>query len=88
MQLYLRQPIASISRPVRQLKSFDKIALKAGESRRIELSVPTRDLGYHDAQGRTIIEPGRFEVFVGNSSLADVKGEFILAAKRSVVVRP
>ncbi len=77
-QLYVRQPVAGISRPVRQLKAFDKIMLKAGESRRISLGLAAGALGYHDAQGRYIIEAGRFELFVGNSSLAGLKGEFML----------
>ncbi len=81
VQLYVRQPVASISRPVRQLKAFEKISLKAGESRRITLSVDAAALGHHDAQGRYMVEPGRFEVFMGNSSLADLKGEFMLAGR-------
>ncbi len=81
VQLYVRQPVASISRPVRQLKAFEKITLKAGKSRRIVLSVSSGELGYHDAQGRYIVEPGRFEVFVGNSSLTDLKGEFTVTGR-------
>jgi len=81
VQLYVRQPQASISRPVRQLKAFDKIMLKAGERRRVTLTVKAVDLGYHDAQRRHIVEPGRFEVFVGNSALTDLKGEFMLAGR-------
>ncbi len=81
VQLYVRQPVASISRPVRQLKAFEKIALKAGEARRVMLWVSPADLGYHDAIGRYIVEPGRFEVFIGNSSLADLKGEFMVKGR-------
>ncbi|MGL4438451.1 MAG: glycoside hydrolase family 3 C-terminal domain-containing protein, partial [Bosea sp. (in: a-proteobacteria)] len=89
VQLYVRQPVASISRPVRQLKAFDKVQIKAGDSRRISLSIPASSLGYHDAQGRYIVEPGRFEIFVGNSSLAELKGGFTLAAAlRRVGARP
>ncbi len=78
-QLYIRQPMARISRPVRQLKGFQKIALKPGESRKVTFTVPATELGYHDAQGRYVVEPGRFEIHVGNSSLAELKGEFQLA---------
>lgn len=81
-QLYVRQPVATISRPVRQLKDFEKVALKPGESRRISFDVPARDLGYHDARGRHVVEPGRFEVYVGASALADLKGEFTLTDAR------
>lgn len=81
-QLYIRQPVASISRPVRQLKAFEKVALKAGESRRVRFTVPAGALGFHDAQGRLRVEPGRFEAFVGNSSAAALTGDFVLAAPR------
>jgi beta-glucosidase len=77
-QLYVRQPVASISRPVRQLKAFEKVMLQAGESRRLTFTIPARDLGFHDAQGRWRVEPGRFEAFVGASSLADLKVDFAL----------
>jgi beta-glucosidase len=76
VQAYVRQPVASISRPVRQLKGFEKIALKAGETRRVTFRIPADSLGYHDAQGRYRVEPGRFEVFVGGSSLASLNADF------------
>lgn len=81
-QLYVRQPVASVSRPVRQLKDFRKVALQPGESRRVSFEVRAADLGYSDARGRTVIEPGRFEVFVGGSSRADLKGEFRIEQAR------
>ncbi len=79
-QLYVRQPVAAVSRPVRQLKGFEKVVLKPGESRRVSFELRAADLGYHDAQGRFIVEPGRFEAYVGGSSLAELKGEFMLEA--------
>ena len=82
VQLYVRQPHAGISRPVRQLKAFDKIMLNAGESRRVTIEIKASTLGYHDAQGRYVVEPDRYEVFVGNSALADLKGEFTLSGRR------
>jgi beta-glucosidase len=81
-QLYVRQPVALISRPVRQLKGFQKVALMPGESRTVSFSLRAADLGYHDAQGRYVVEPGRFEVFAGGSALAGLKGEFRLIAAR------
>lgn len=65
VQLYIRDPVASISRPVKELKGFQKILLKAGERRRIEFSVGEEDLKFHDAQLRHIAEPGEFRVQVG-----------------------
>jgi beta-glucosidase len=82
-QLYVRQPVASISRPARQLKAFQKIALKAAESRRVSFTLPVSSLGWHDAQARFQLDAGRFEVFAGGSSLADLKGEFTLQPART-----
>jgi beta-glucosidase len=78
VQLYVRQLVASRSRPMRQLKAFARISLKPGESRRVSLSVPARDLGFHDDEGRYRIEPGPFDVFVGRSSRASLSGRFEL----------
>jgi beta-glucosidase len=76
VQLYVRQLVASRSRPMRQLKAFAKISLKPGEIRRVTLSVPARDLGFHDDEGRYRLEPGPFDVFVGRSSRASLSGRF------------
>jgi beta-glucosidase len=79
-QAYVRQPVARRSRPVRQLKAFTKVALKAGESRRISFEIAAADLGYHDDAARHRIDPGAFELFVGGSSMADLKAGFTLLA--------
>lgn len=76
IQLYIRQKVASVSRPVRQLKAFEKIVLAPGESRKVTLKVPVSQLGFHDDAGRYAVEPGPFEVFVGTSSDATQQGEF------------
>jgi beta-glucosidase len=80
VQLYVRQRVASRSRPMRQLKAFEKVWLKPGEARRITLSVPATELGFHDDEGRLLTEPGPFEVFVGRSSEAALSGRFELTA--------
>lgn len=73
VQLYIRQPVASRSRPVRELKGFSKIALKAGETRSVRFRLEAAKLGYHDDAGRYVVEPGGFEIYLGGSSLADAK---------------
>lgn len=79
VQLYVRDPVASRSRPVRELKAFEKIALEPGEARTVALSVPVRDLGFHLEDGTYLVEPGAFQVWVGGSSLADLEGRFDVA---------
>ncbi|WP_375461475.1 glycoside hydrolase family 3 N-terminal domain-containing protein [uncultured Enterovirga sp.] len=76
VQLYVRQPVASVSRPLRQLKAFEKVALSPGESRIVSLRVPAAELGYHDDDGSYVVEPGPFQVFVGSSSDATLSGAF------------
>ncbi|HEX2555888.1 MAG TPA: beta-glucosidase BglX [Microvirga sp.] len=76
VQLYVRDPVASRSRPVRELKAFEKIALQPGEARTVALRVPVRSLGFHLEDGTYLVEPGAFQVWVGGSSLADLEGRF------------
>ncbi len=80
LQLYVRQPVAKVSRPVRQLKAFAKVKLEPGETRRVLLEVPAAELGFHDASGRYVVEPGGFEVMVGTSSRDLLKGSFTVTA--------
>ncbi len=68
VQLYVRDVLASRSRPRRELKAFAMVDLAPGESREVRLAVPVGDLGFHDDQGRHRVEPGRFEIFVGPDS--------------------
>jgi beta-glucosidase len=75
-QLYTHQPVASRSRPVRELKRFEKIELKAGETRRVTFKLPVQELGFHDDAANYRVEPGPFELYVGGSSLADLTANF------------
>ena len=74
-QLYIRDPVASRSRPLRQLKAFDKIVLKPGEAKRVTLRVPVKELGFHLDDGTYVIEEGAIQVFVGGNSKADAIGD-------------
>jgi len=75
VQLYTRDPVASRSRPLRQLKAFEKIALNPGESKQVRLRVPIEELGFHLDDGTYVVEAGDIEVFVGGNSLADPIGK-------------
>ncbi len=68
VQLYIRDLAASITRPVLELKGFDKIDLKPGESKELQFSLTDKELGFYNDQGRFIVEAGQFDVFVGGSS--------------------
>jgi beta-glucosidase len=71
-QLYIRDLLGSVVRPVKELKGFQKIYLKAGESRAVSFTLTADDLRFYNDQLQYIYEPGDFKVFIGGSS-ADVK---------------
>jgi beta-glucosidase len=68
VQLYLRDVAASVTRPVKQLKGFQRITLKPGETRRIRFLLHPSAMEFPDARWQPVIEPGAFRVFVGTSS--------------------
>lgn len=82
VQLYTRDHTGSSTRPVRELKGFQKVFLEPGQSRKVTFELAEADLAFYTANGEWEAEPGRFSVFVGNSSEADLEAEFELAAPR------
>lgn len=68
VQLYLRDVTASVVRPVKELKGFQKIFLKAGETKELVFQVKTDDLRFYNERLQHIWEPGEFHVMVGTSS--------------------
>jgi beta-glucosidase len=66
VQLYVRQMYASITPPVRRLRGFEKITLEAGESRTVHFRVPVSDLAFVGQDNRWTLEPGAFEVYIGD----------------------
>lgn len=76
VQVYVRQRVASRSRPLRQLKGFEKVRINPGEVRRVAFRISSAELGYHDDSGRLIVEPGPFDVFVGGSSTTTLSAPF------------
>jgi len=80
-QLYINDVVASVTRPVKELKGFKRIALEPGETRTAEFELPAKDLGFYDKDMEFTIEPGVFKVMVGRSS-KDIllEGEFEVVA--------
>ena len=77
-QLYINDVTASIIRPVKELKGFRKILLKKGESKVVEFEITAKELSFFDGAGNSVLEPGRFEVFVGGNSRDVLKEGFRL----------
>ncbi|MDE5642587.1 MAG: glycoside hydrolase family 3 C-terminal domain-containing protein [Muribaculaceae bacterium] len=67
-QLYVRDPLASLARPVKELKAFEKFSLAPGESRDIVFTLPASALAFHNSKGEPVVEPGEFHLWVDNSS--------------------
>lgn len=78
VQLYIRDYAASVIRPVKELKAFKKIMLKAGETKAVSFTLTKNDLSFFDASGNSIIEPGKFSVFVGGNSKVVKQADFEL----------
>jgi beta-glucosidase len=74
VQLYIRDLVSSVTRPVRELKGFKKVHLQAGETVTIALDIPPGTLAFYDIDMRHTVEPGDFEIMIGTSSRdADLK---------------
>jgi beta-glucosidase len=76
VQLYIRDVIASVTRPVKELKGFERVSLRAGERRRVEFTLKPEHLGFYDRAMKFTVEPGAFKVMVGNNSVDLLEANF------------
>ena len=67
-QVYVRDLVGSVTRPVKELKGFERVSLRAGESRTVELEIPVADLAFWGLDGRKKVEPGDFQLWVAGDS--------------------
>jgi len=72
VQLYIHDVVASVARPVRELRGFSRIHLGPGESKRVDFNLGPADLGLWDRDMRRVVEPGTFDILIGASS-ADIR---------------
>jgi len=78
VQLYIRDVITSITRPVKELKGFQKVFLKAGESKEVSFTLSEEDLKFYNYDLNFVAEPGEFIVFIGTSSDEVKEARFFL----------
>ena len=78
VQLYINDKVASVVRPVKELKGFEKISLEPKDSKQTSFTLGDKELGFYDAEGMFVVEPGEFKVFVGTSSAEGLEAEFVL----------
>lgn len=81
VQLYLRDEIASVARPLKELKAFKRITLNPGESRRVELALPYRSFGLWDKDLNFVVEPGAFKVMIAKDAENTILEGSIIAEK-------
>jgi beta-glucosidase len=78
VQLYVRDLVGSLTRPVRQLKGFERVILNPGESRRVTFTLTEESLAFTRADGTKGIEPGNFHVWIAPDSQRGLQGNFTL----------
>lgn len=79
VQLYVRDLVGSVTRPVKELKGFQRITLQPGEAQSVRFEVPVRDLGCVGADMCYRVEPGAFHVWIGPDSTQGLAGEFTVS---------
>ena len=78
VQLYLRDVVGSISRPVKELKGFELVELKKGETKTVTMTLTDKELGFFDNDGNYLVEAGTFKIMVGGSSDKGLESSFVL----------
>jgi beta-glucosidase len=78
VQLYIRDLVGSVTRPLKELKGFQKITIKKGEKQKVTFRISQEDLKFYNSDLQFIAEPGEFEVFVGGDSDTQFNEKFLL----------
>jgi len=68
VQMYIRDVVSSVTRPVKELKGFEKVTLRPGETKKVALEITPDSLAFYDINMKYVVEPGEFTIMVGNSS--------------------
>jgi beta-glucosidase len=79
-QLYVRDLVGNVTRPVRELKGFRRVRVEPGQTLTVEFKLRAEDLAFYGRDNTLIIEPGDFHVWIGGSSSCDLRNEFCLVA--------
>jgi beta-glucosidase len=78
VQLYIHDPVASISQPVRRLRGFQRVTLDPGKTTSVTFHLDAGDFGFYDNRGRFVVEPGSIDVYAGDSSTAELTKSFVV----------
>lgn len=80
VQLYIRDLVGSVTRPVKELKGFQRITLQPGEAQQVRFELPIAELAFWDAQMQHRVEPGEFQVWIGPNAASGLVGSFAVVA--------
>ena len=80
VQLYVRDLVGSVTRPVRELKGFKRVHLAPGQKQTVEFTLRTQDLAFYNQHSQLVTEPGKFQVWIAPDSDRGVRGEFELVS--------
>jgi beta-glucosidase len=83
VQLYVRDLVGSVTRPVRELKAFRRVRLRPGERQRITFRLRSNELGFYNRNMQWTVEPGHFHAWIGGDSTASLQTEFELLSPRA-----
>jgi len=76
VQLYVRDLVGSVTRPVKELKAFERVFIKSGTTQTIAFEVSCKQLGFHNAASQYVVEPGAFKLFVGPNAAEGLEADF------------
>jgi beta-glucosidase len=78
VQVYINDPVASLSQPVKRLVGFQKIFLRKDESKELSFAVTSGDLEFYNSDGKRVVEPGEFNLYIGTNSRDVKSAKFVL----------
>ncbi len=78
VQLYIRDLVGTVTRPIKELKGFQKVEIKKGETKVVTFEISLEDLKFYNSDLQFVAEPGDFEVFIGGNSDTELKTKFQL----------
>jgi beta-glucosidase len=81
VQMYIRDKVSSVTRPVKELKGFQRMSLKPGETKIVRLEITPDKLAFHNIDLKYVVEPGEFEIMVGSSSRDEDLKKTVLTVK-------
>jgi len=75
-QLYVRDLVGQVTRPVKELKGFERVTLDPGETRKVSFTLRRDQLAYYGLDEQLVLDPGDYQVWIGPNSAEGLKGEF------------